>query len=214
MANTSTAAPAAKARAARGSGPVTIKFVDADGVEHVRVPVNVAAVLVADKKGNKKAFPMQAINAATLHQMAAAAFKQKLAINIVNGFDEKLGNVISIADTTFEAVKNGKMYQRKEGGKGGAGRPFDIEYWMAVTKRFVEKMHANDPTVKLPSKKNLEDLGAKLLASDKAAREAWKKRSMGNPYFKLAIKEIDLEKASANKSVKAGDNTMDSVFTI
>lgn len=186
MAATAKSEPAASVKGKKGEGVVVVRFVDSkDTGDLKRVPADVHAVTVANRKGASKSFVIDQLPPALRNQLAAFALGKRMDIHVRNSAKEDGSDVVEIASQLFEALKAGKFYTRTEG-KGGPGRTFDFDKWVEIMKITADKRK------KPATAKNLADFRKKLESfSSPKDRSAYLNGLMKDPVVKVAKNEVE-----------------------
>jgi len=199
---------AAKApRGKKGEGPVAITYLDHAGNESKRVSEKTTGIRVADKGGNVKDFNIDNLPPVIRHQLVAVALKKHIDTYVRNTVDEDGSNVIELATHTYDTIKSGAIYTRKEG-VAGQGRPFDTEFWVSIVA-------ATAVARKTPaSEKQLAQLTLKLQAMAPSERKDWIARAKTDKVFSFCWKQAELAKAkdSLKKGVDNPVNALDGLF--
>lgn len=196
---------ATTAKKTRGVGPVTISYIDASNKEAKRVPDSVSQVKVADKAGKAKNYSVDGLPPAIRNMLAASALAKRMDIFVRNSVDDAgKVNVIDCADEVYASLKDGKFYTRGEG-KGGPGRTFDMDKWVAIARLTQDLRVKNDKTgkVKPATEKQLAEFRMSLESLQGKERNAKLLAWIKNPVVKLA--KATWEAQQAKKQADAGD---------
>lgn len=198
----------------RGDGPVSFVFIDGSNKEHKRVADGASQVKVLAKGGKTKTYNVSTLAPAVIMQLATMEFKKRLDIKIRNTVkDDANAEVIAIADEDYAALKEGKLFSRKEGGAGGPGRTFNFDMWVTIAKYASDIIAKADKTGKRKpaSDKQLADFRGKLEAMTPKDRTAQLKKFREKPVYALA--EAQYKTEQAKKAIAAGDvDDMDALF--
>lgn len=196
------ATQAAPAKKTRGNGPLVISFVGSDNKEGKRVSDG-AQVKVADKAGKSVVFSFDSLPVAIQKQLGIKALAKELDIYGRNGADDNGSNVLDLVKEKYSAFKDGILYSRAEGGKGGPGRSFDFDKWVQVAKlrqdiRVKNKVQdKNGKVVVAATEKQLESYRLKLEGMTPELRKAHTAEIAKSPIGKLALSQYMALQAKA-----------------
>lgn len=189
-----------KVKAKKGEGPVSIGYLVGDKLSK-RVADGVTAIVVTPKVGEAKNYDLTTIPQGMLLQLAGLGLGKRLDVfirNTVKNADD--ANVISLADSVFNEIKEGKIYSRTEGSGGGAGRPFDYQFWVDVMANTAKSKK------KTATEEQLAAFRTKLESSPPKERQVLLKKLQGDKVFSYNMKKLITEREAAKiKKDGAGD---------
>ncbi len=185
---------------ARGNGPVSIAFIDADGKPHKRITTGVSKISGTDKRTNKAAtFDMDVLETPMIEQLAAGFVGHRMLTNVRNVLkqDEK-ANIIEVVQDIFDNLKANKVYTRGEGKGATAARPFDYNFWREVMTAV-----GNSKGRKV-SPEALDGFQADLMG--RSPRDRWQHvlKLQQDPHVKVAVKAVRAKRGAAALK-KGGD---------
>lgn len=189
------ASKATSDRAKKGDGPISLVYIDAEGNVAKRVSEKTVGVRVSDKFDNVKDFMVSELPPVIRHQLVVLALGKRIDTYVRNSVEENGSNAIELAALTYDNIKGGTIYSRKESA-GTSGRPFDFEFWKSIIV-----MTAAEKKVPV-SEKQIEQFMTKMRAMTSAERKDWITRSKMDKIFAYCWKRAEL--AKAKESLKKG----------
>lgn len=184
-----------------------IVFIDSDGKEHNRVPLNVVSVKVIPAGGQPEVVNLKDFHNTTLWQSVALTARGKLQVFLKDVKKNSIDQVPGLVAEFVKSAKEATLFVPKEG--GGPGRAFDYEFWIDVIAKVAElKIKAGVPNAKPMSAEAKEALRTKLQSMTpeqrKAKQEDWNK----DKTFRNAVVLVRAERVET-KLAKEGLNDND-----
>ena len=195
-------------RAKKGDGPMAIAYLNHAGEETKRVAEHTEAIKISSKDGKHKVYNINNLPPAVRNQLIILGLSKKIETNVRNGMKSDGANVLDIANATFETLKEGKLYTRKEGGKGSAGRPFDVNLWLDILLEASRIKKRSTPT-----EKELATYTLKLTSLPPATRKVFLAKQLEDIAFALAKKTIEAKRLAGRvKTEKSDVNGFEGLF--
>lgn len=185
-------------RKKKGDGPIAVSYIDAENKASNRVTATVDSIQIGSKDGKQKqGFAINSLPPAIVKQLAAMALKSEMIRFVNNGVDDTGSNIVTLANQKFASIKEGKLFQRSEQGKGAQGRQFDFEFYVNVMKRTAELKNKKNSKIALASAKQLAAVKTLLESKTPKDRTVQIKTWDKDPVFKLASMQLKAEAAAA-----------------
>ena len=158
------------AKSTRGQGPITIKFVDAAGVESTRVPNHVTKMRVIERATDKVVeFNLGDIPETSSTALLASGLKRLVDMHCRNASNEEGTDALSNANYVHELVMKGQIYTRTgTSGKAAKQSKFDLEFWQDVARVWAKNTKKVDAT-----DAQIEAFSAGLLAKEPMERKKY-----------------------------------------